>query len=149
MFKTKADAAKFARGLGEFFDSVWDPKAEWTEAYFAETHAKNVQHTWQGQTCDGIKGMLEHWTPMKGAFVHAKTLGEDIETFTDTMVSYMHYAVCTSFENKEVFIVTRCIVDVDKEGKVLRETYVLDQKYANAMMGVMGAFAEKNGIKMT
>ena len=145
MFKTKSDAAEYARGHTAIFDKIWNPETQWTEDFLEENRAKDVQYVLQGQTCNGIKGMLKQWTPKRGVFVQHKTLGVDIETFTENMVAFKHYRVFKTFENRELFIVNRGILNVNIEGKVEQEVYFMDQKYWDAMKGVMGAFAEKNG----
>ena len=147
MFKTKADAAEFARGHSAFIDEVWNPETEWTEAYFGKRMHKDMVHVWQGQIMNGIKGLLAHWGPVQGAFVGSTTFGFDIETFAENMVVFKQYVTWKSFEGKDVFIVWRFIVNVDNDGKIVQETYVLDQKYADAVAGVLGAFAKKNGIE--
>ena len=148
MFKTKDAAAEFAREYSSFLDTIWNPKTEWTEALFDGRNAKDMLHVFQGQACEGISAALKHWNPMKGAFVQHQTLGVDLETHTENMVVYKHYGLFKTFEGKDMFGVARWIVNVNNDGLVTREVAVMDQKYHNAMMAVMGAFAEKNGIKM-
>ena len=150
MFKNEENTMKFVRGYCAFNDKLWSPETKWTEALFAETRAKDFEQEWQGQKSKGIKGSLEQWKPMKGAFVECKTSEIDIESFSsngdENKVTFNHHCTLKTFENKEMFAITRCILDVDNEGKVLREKFVLEPKYGNAMMASMMAFTLTSGL---
>ena len=149
MFKTETDAAQWATEHSKFFETVWDPKSKWTEEFFMGLRNKDMTHVFQGTACTSINGAMDHWKPMRGAFVKHTTLGVDIETHTDTMVAFTHYVLFKTFEDRDLFMKTRWIVDVDAKGKVVREVAVLDTKYWAAMGAVMGAYAEKTGVKTT
>ena len=60
------------------------------------------------------------------------------------MVAFKHYVLVGTFQNEEVFSVQRIIVDVDSEGKVERQIYVLDKQYADKAMTTIYAWKEKN-----
>ena len=145
MFKTEADALQYARRHAAVCDEIWKPETEWTEDFFAQSRAKDVQHVWQdGSALSGIKEMLAHWSPMKGVFVQHKTLGVEVETFAETMVTFKQYSLFKTFQGKEFFMVSRAIVNVNSEGKVEREVYIMDQQYWDDMKRILVAFSGKN-----
>ena len=113
-FKSMNEAEAFVHQYNETNERMWDPKRGWG-------------CIWPGNTKSGLA--FQTWS----AFTAMRTLDVDIEEFSSTMVRFKHYGIVSTFEDEELFVITKCTVHVDAEKKVLREGFRTKKKYTDAM----------------
>ena len=113
-FKSTNEAEAFVHRYNETNERMWDPKWGWG-------------CVWPRKATNGLA--FQTW----GAFTAMKTLDFDIEEYSPTMVRFKHYGVVTTFNDDELFLITKCAVHVDAEKKVLREGFMTDKKYTDTM----------------
>lgn len=131
MLKTPEDAEAFVHKFCDFFDVLWSTKKEWDYEVLRALYADNVQVGWQGLWAHGMKNCFNQWQPVQHAVVQTKTLSFDIHAFSETMVSFTMYQLSRTWDEKDMFIVCRCVIDIDNKGHVVRQNGTAKQKYAD------------------
>ena len=142
MFTTQKDAEAFAQRYLEFFDESWTMEEKWTLERFAAVKTDDCQTGVQGQWTKNAIESMELWKPLQNLYKTHKTLGFDIKAFAPNMVSLDYYAVGTTFEDKELFGVSNLTLDVNEEGKVVREMWTMAPKYGQVFEENIQAFIQ-------
>ena len=138
--KTEADAKAFVHKFCDFFDVVWSADKEWDYDTLRALYADNVQIGWQGQWAQGMKNCFIQWQPVQHAIVKARTLSFDIQSFSETMVSFTAYQLNRTWKQKDMFVVINFVVDIDRNGHVIRQNGTAKQKYADLFDDNLGAY---------
>ena len=128
MVASEAEATKIVQKHVSWFEKIWSTKGiKWNETLMKEMFDENTVNGWQGQYTKGIKDALQQWTPCQGAITNWRNLSFEINTFSDTMISYTAYNLFTDFNGKEHFNIGETVIDLNKDGKVCKQTMTAKQ----------------------
>ena len=142
MFKSEQDANVYGKECCEFIAKVWTSTTEWDAEFLGEKFSDDVIITWQGKASNGMAEVLKNWKPVQKAIVSYKSLGYDVDTFAENMVSFTEYMSFKTFDDQEKFMKWQCTVVVDESGKIAKGTWTATPKYANVFDGTLGAYMQ-------
>ena len=101
MFKDEKDAEQFAEN---FLDNLWTTEKVWDEVIIREMFSDIAIIEWQGAATQGIDACLAQWKPVQKAIATHSTLGCDLITFSDNMVSFNTYVSFSTFEKEPSYL---------------------------------------------
>merc|ERR1712098_840454 len=95
-----------AQDFEAFHDMMWASDTKWTMELMQQKFADDLRVGFQGQWTKGLDATFAHWLPMKegGLMKQHKTIGCEVLTWSESMVSFMDNSVMTTFEDKELFL---------------------------------------------
>ena len=142
MFKTEEEAQEFAEKEMRFMDGLWTMEEEWTVDKLRELWSDDVALGWNGQWSTGIEQVLSGWKPVQNALHSHTNLSVDVQSFSDTTISFTEYTQIESWNKKRAFLVVNAVIDVNKEGKVCRLNMTAKKKYAERFNGFIAEYVQ-------